>query len=89
MDMEEYRGRIMAYSVKELHRLVEEDPAAAIEWSEAEGALADAFAKANGVEPDERTKEEVLKRILSGWGPTGGGPAPAPLRPYHESPRAS
>lgn len=88
MDMEEYRGRITAYSVEELHRLVEEDPTAAIEWSEAEGAMADAFAKANGVAPDERTEEEVLKRVLSGLG-MAGGPTPSPLRGYHESPRAS
>lgn len=64
MAFEEYEERIRSLPVEQLHTLVEEDPEMAIAWAEADEARADAWAEAHGVELDERTKDELLARLM-------------------------
>lgn len=65
IDIEEYRRRIMALPVGELHTLSEADPEAAETWSEREGALADAWAEANSVDPDPDEARRLLEKLMT------------------------
>lgn len=73
MDIEDYRRRIMALPIERLSALVEEDPEAAEEWSAEEGKRAEAYAAANGIEPDETVKERIFGQILAA---IKNGPSP-------------
>lgn len=65
MDIESYRKRIMGLPIERLSALVEEDPAAAEEWSAEEEKLAEEYAAVNGIGLDETMKEQVFRQILA------------------------